>query len=108
MGASLEEKIGFLVSSPMFADMLHTLAASISLSVFDLECLNQVLSKMRVSGRMPDFATVAAKVFIKEALMGFQRRYGHRVGDGDHRAAADVVRKAYVEACEEEPLHHNP
>ena len=36
------------------------------ITVFDIECTNEVCGKMQISGRQPNFAAIAAKLFIRE------------------------------------------
>ena len=54
---------------------------SISLTVFDLECVNAIIGKLRASGRAPDFATISAKIFTREFATNYENKYGTK-----HRA----------------------
>jgi hypothetical protein len=49
---------------------------SISLCVFDIECVNALITKMKISGRMADFATYALKTFLHDAHVSFEASHG--------------------------------
>ena len=49
--STLAEQLQFIIG-PMFHAILRTLAASISISVFDLECRNNVVSKIWETPRL--------------------------------------------------------
>ena len=61
--------------------ILHVWAETESLTVFDLECINAVIGRVRVSGRSPDFSTLAAKVFVRECSSNFELVNGKRPFD---------------------------
>lgn len=88
-GPTFDDWLEF-VFSDAFTTVLRTLAHSVGLSVYDLECLNHTLSEMRVGGRMPDFATLSAKTLLREVTLLFERKYGHQVEDPLVKAASDL------------------
>ena len=64
------------------------------MTVFDLECVNGVIGRVRVAGRCPDFATLAAKVYIREFISLFERLHGSRPYDAYQAAHGALVELA--------------
>ena len=86
---SREGQIEYLLSENV-SRIIHVFSETESLTVFDLECVNNIVGKVRVSGRCPDFCTAAAKVYIRECGYNFERVHGHRPYDAFQAAQVAV------------------
>ena len=100
-----EDRIGFLLSA-FVRRIIQVWSESISLTVFDLECVNAVIGKLRASGRAPDFATIAAKIFTREFSTNFENKYGEKPYDAFKAARTKVADLVQIE--KEERLKHIP
>ena len=55
--------------------VLESWAGSLSASIADLECVNAVIKRFRVSGRPESFSATAAKTMLKEAVVLFRQTH---------------------------------
>jgi hypothetical protein len=60
---------------------------SMSISVFDIECLNAFLRRLHIIGRSSDFSTVCAKLTLKEHSLAYERVFGRPLADNARDAA---------------------
>ena len=66
--ASKERQVAWMLSDRVIA-LLRVWAASVSVTVFDIECLNGLMRRiLSTNGRQADFATEAAKILLKESV----------------------------------------
>jgi hypothetical protein len=81
----LELRIAFILSDFVLG-VLKTWLASASVQVFDLECDNNLISRVRLQGRAPDFASLAAKVYTAQTCHNFETVTKQKPYDA-HKAA---------------------
>ena len=86
--SSTREGRSFFLTSPRVLALIRVWASSISVTVFDIECLNACLRKLQNPGRAADVSTVAAKVFLKEAGVAHHLCNGRPLPDALAHAGA--------------------
>ena len=83
-------ELSFLLS-PRVMTLIHVFGCTLSVCVFDLECINATLRRIHTMGRCPNFSTKAVKVYFMELRVAFESAFGTSLPDALEELQAHVL-----------------